>query len=197
MATLVVGITGASGITLAYQAVDVLTTMGHRVHLVMTRDGAWTAREELGAAFGTLEKFISHFSVEQQDLITPHKIQDSAASIASGSFPVDGMIIIPCSMATLAAVAIGLGDNLLRRAADVTLKERRRLVIVPREAPLSEIHLQNMLTLTRMGAIMVPPVPSWYNKPTSLRDVERAIVGRVLDLFQIDAGLFPRWGVGV
>jgi 4-hydroxy-3-polyprenylbenzoate decarboxylase len=193
MATLVIGVTGASGVTLAHQIIDVLTEMGHHVHLVMTRDGAWTAREELGPAFATVEKFISGFSKQQQERIITYKIQDSAASIASGSFPVDGMIIIPCSMASLAAVAAGLGDNLLRRAADVTLKERRRLVLVPRETPLSEIHLQNMLTLTRMGAIMVPPVPAWYLKPTSLREVERAIIGRVLDLFHIDAGLFPRW----
>lgn len=195
MATLVVGVTGASGITLAYQAIDVITHLGHHVHLVMTRDGAWTAREELGAAFSTVEKFVSHFSSEQRARITTHKIQDSAASIASGSFPVDGMLIIPCSMATLAAVAAGLGDNLLRRAADVTLKERRRLVIVPRETPLSEIHLRNMLSLTRMGAVMVPPVPAWYHRPASLREVEQAIVGRVLDLFHIDTGQCPRWGV--
>lgn len=195
MATLVIGITGASGITLAYQTVDVLTALGHQVHLVMTRDGAYTAREELGAAYGSLEKFISHFSAEQRRHITTYKIQDSAAAIASGSFPIDGMCILPCSMATLAAVAIGLGDNLLRRAADVTLKERRRLVIVPRESPLSELHLQNMLTLTRMGAIIVPPMPAWYLRPESLRQVEQAIVGRVLDMFHIDAQLFPRWGM--
>lgn len=195
MATLVLGVTGASGVILSHLALDALTRLGHSVHLVMTRDALLTATEEMGSSFSTVEKFIAPLPEAQQRYITIHKWHNTAASIASGSFPVDGMLILPCSMATLAAVAIGLGDNLLRRAADVTLKERRRLVIVPREAPLSEIHLQNMLSLTRMGAIIVPPLPSWYSKPQTLRDVENSIVGRALDCFQIDAGLYPRWGI--
>lgn len=194
MATLVIGVTGASGVVLAHHAIDALTRLGHDVHLVMTADGLVTAKEEMGINYATLDRFVGSFSEKQQARITAHKVQNVSASIASGSFPVDGMLIIPCSMATLAAVAMGLGDNLLRRAADVTLKERRRLVIVPREAPLSEIHLQNMLSLTRMGAVILPPVPAWYMHPKSLADVELSIVGRALDCFHIDAKLYPRWG---
>lgn len=194
MAEIVVGISGASGIILGYRTVDVLTALGHTVHLVLSKAAFITANEEMGVEFATQERFISTLSPEQQKLLILHKIGDLSASIASGSYRVDGMVIVPCSMATLAAVAMGLSDNLLRRAADVTLKERRRLVIVPRETPLSEIHLDNMLRITRMGGVIVPPVPAWYTKPTTLREVEDFIVGRVLDLLHIDAKLYPRWG---
>lgn len=193
MARIIVGISGASGIVLAHRAVDVLTALGHDVELIMTRDACCTAVAELGSDFGTPERFVEKLSKEQQGRITLHKIQDFTSTIASGTYPVDGMLIIPCSMSTLAAVRVGLSDNLLRRAADVTLKERRRLVIVPRETPLSEIHLENMLMLTRMGAVIVPPLPAWYLKPQGLRDVEDFIVGRALGAFQIDANLYPKW----
>jgi 4-hydroxy-3-polyprenylbenzoate decarboxylase len=103
------------------------------------------------------------------------------------------MLLIPCSMATLAAVAMGLGDNLIRRAADVTLKERRRLVVVPRETPLHEAHLDNMVRITRMGGVILPPVPAWYNQPRSLEDVENFVVGRAFDLLGIDSALYRRW----
>lgn len=193
MARIIVGVSGASGIVLAHRTINALTLMQHEVELVMTRDAAHTACEEMGLDYSTSEKFIGSFSIDQQRLIKINKIHDFSASIASGSFPVYGMIIIPCSMATLAATSIGLSDNLLRRAADVTLKERRPLVIVPREAPLSEIHLENMLRLTRMGAVIVPPVPGWYTQPKSLADVENFIVGRALDALKIDANLYKRW----
>ncbi len=195
MAEIVVGISGASGIVLGHRTIQVLTALGHRVHLILSRAALFTAQEEMGSDFATPERFVSALLPEQRDRLTLHKIGDFSASIASGCYPVDGMAIIPCSMGTLAAVAMGLSDNLLRRAADVTLKERRRLVIVPRETPLSEIHLDNMLRLTRMGGIIVPPMPAWYTKPRSLRDVEDFVVGRVLDLLGIDAKLYPRWGV--
>ena len=178
MAEIVVGISGASGIVLGHRTIQVLTALGHRVHLILSRAALFTAQEEMGSDFATPERFVSALLPEQRDRLTLH-----------------GMAIIPCSMGTLAAVAMGLSDNLLRRAADVTLKERRRLVIVPRETPLSEIHLDNMLRLTRMGGIIVPPMPAWYTKPRSLRDVEDFVVGRVLDLLGIDAKLYPRWGV--
>lgn len=193
MARIVVGISGASGIALAHLAVDVLTDLGHDIELIMTRDAHLTALEEMGKEYATGAKFVQSFSNEKRARITLHGIQDFAATVASGSYQVYGMLIIPCSMATLAAVACGLSDNLLRRTADVTLKERRPLVIVPRESPLSEIHLENMLKLSRLGAVIVPPVPAWYTQPKSLRDVENFIVGKALDALKIENDIYPRW----
>lgn len=193
MARIVVGVSGASGISLAYRVVDVLASLHYDVELVMSRDACCTAVEELGIEYGTPEKFISHLSDEQKKHVTLHRIHDFTATIASGTYRVDGMLIVPCSMATLAAVRIGLSDNLLRRAADIALKERWPLVIVPRESPLSEIHLENMLALTRMGAIIVPPLPAWYMKPQTVGDIEDFIVGRALGALHIDAKLYPEW----
>jgi flavin prenyltransferase len=123
-----------------------------------------------------------------------HGAGDQAATISSGSFRTDGMLIAPCSMKTLAAIRIGYADTLIARAADVVLKERRRLVLVPRETPLSEIHLDNMLALTRMGAVMVPPMPAFYTRPTSVGDIVDHVATRVLDQFGLDAPTdTPRW----
>jgi 4-hydroxy-3-polyprenylbenzoate decarboxylase len=123
-----------------------------------------------------------------------HGSGDQAASVSSGSFRTDGMIIAPCSMKTLAGIRAGYADNLVGRAADVVLKERRRLVLVPRETPLSEIHLENMLALTRMGAIMVPPMPAFYTRPESIGDIVDHVAMRVLDQFGLDAPTdTPRW----
>src|SRR5581483_7589041 len=149
--------------------------------------------EEMGSKFSSAQKIVSSFSKEAQKLIEIHHFKDFTASIASGTFHVDGMLIIPCSMASLAAIATGLSDNLLRRAADVQLKEKRPLVIVPREAPLHEIHLEHMLKLSRMGASIVPPSPGWYTKPKTLEDIENFIVGRALDALKLDVKLYPRW----
>jgi 4-hydroxy-3-polyprenylbenzoate decarboxylase len=193
MHRVVVGVSGASGIVLAFKMVKALTYLGHYVDLVFTRDAFYTAVEEMGADYCTIDKFLSHYTQEERSLISTHKINDFTAPIASGSFQCYGMIIIPCSMATVAAVATGLSDNLLRRAADVTLKERRHLVIVPREAPFSEIHLENMLKISRMGGVIVPPCPAWYMHPKSLDDVENFIVGRSLDALKIDNKLYKRW----
>src|SRR5262249_5019686 len=118
---------------------------------------------------------------------------DQGAAISSGSFRTDGMIIVPCSMKTLAGIRAGYTESLVERAADVVLKERRKLVLVPRETPLSDIHLENMLTLSRMGAVMVPPMPAFYNHPTSLDDVVDHIVARVLDQFDLSAPGARRW----
>src|SRR5205085_1292948 len=111
---------------------------------------------------------------------------DMSSRICSGSFLWDGMVVVPCSMSTLAALSCGLSDNVLRRAADVTLKERRKLILVPRESPFSQIHLENMLRLCQRGATIVPPIPGWYTKPTTLDEVENFIVGRILDQLNID-----------
>lgn len=123
-----------------------------------------------------------------------HATDNQAASISSGSYKTDGMIVAPCSMKTLAAIRTGYSDNLISRAADVVLKERRKLVLVVRESPLSEIHLENMLALTRMGAVILPPVPAFYNVPKSVDDIVHHLVGRVLDQFGLDVPGMQRWG---
>lgn len=195
MERIVVGITGASGIILGYRTVEVLASLGFGLDLVMTPDAHCTAALELKERYQNLETFLQTLPEASRAKISIHKHKDFLAPIASGSYPTRGMIITPCSMASLAAIAAGLSDNLLRRAADVTLKERRRLVIVPRETPLSEIHLENMLKLTRMGAIIVPPIPGWYTGHQTLEEMENFIVGRTLDAFGITADIYPRWGI--
>lgn len=190
---IILGVSGASGMILAYKAMKALTELEHHVELVMTSNASYTATLEMGKEFSSAAKFVSHLAPELQKRVTIHPINDVGATIGSGSYLVDGMLLLPCSMATLAAISIGLGDNLLRRAADVMLKERRPLVIVPRESPLSEIHLENMLSLTRKGAIIVPPVPAWYTHPKTLDDVENFIVGKSLDALKVTHSLYPRW----
>ncbi len=194
MAEIVIGVSGASGIVLAHRAIDVLTQLNHQVHLILSKAALYTALEEMGSDFATAQKFIASFTPAQQTRIRLHNIGDFSSPLASGSYRTDGMLVIPCSMATLAAIAIGLSDNVLRRAADVHLKERRPLIVVPREMPLAENHLENMLRITRMGGMIAPPVPGWYTKPASLREMENFIVGRILDGLKIDATLYPRWG---
>lgn len=195
MARFVVGISGASGIILAYRAIDALTALGHQTDIVMSRDAALTAAAEMGSQYASPDRLVAELSAEQREKITFYKHHDFTAPIASGSYHVDGTIILPCSMATLAAVAIGMSDNLIRRVGDIALKERRRLVIVPRETPFSEVHLENMLKITRMGGIIVPPIPAWYTFPETLADVENFIVGRALDLLGVmTTNLYPRWG---
>lgn len=195
MARFVVGISGASGIILAKRAIIALAALQHDVELVMSKSAALTALEELGAEFATPEKFLNSFTEQERARITLHSINDFRAPIASGSYPADGMLVLPCSMATLAAIAVGLSDNVLRRAADVTLKERRPLVIVPREMPFSDIHLENMLKLSRMGAQIVPPIPGWYSHPKTVEDIENFIVGRILDSLKVAHSIYPRWGM--
>ena len=182
---IVIGVAGASGSALALETLRQLHNLGVETHLVVSRGGALTACHELGAdgpaRFARLAAKV-------------HAIDDLAAPIASGSFGADAMAIVPCSMRTLAAISIGLGDNLLTRAADVTLKERRRLVVVAREAPLTEAHLNAMLAVTRMGGIVAPPVPPFYAKPETLDDVVREIAARTVRWLGLDPGpALTRW----
>ena len=123
-----------------------------------------------------------------------HKFNDIAATVSSGSFLTDGMAVVPCSMHTLGAIASGIADNLLTRAADVTMKESRRLVLVPRETPLSSIHIENLARVARAGALVVPAMPAFYPKPKKIEDIVDHLVGKVLDLFQIEHSLYKRWG---
>ncbi len=193
MARFVVGISGASGVRLAHIAIEEITKLGHNIELVISRPASLTIMHEMGQQYATPQHFIDSFDEEKRALIRLHNIYDYSSPIASGSYPHDGCLIIPCSMATIGAIACGLSDNVLRRAADVSLKERRRLVLVPRETPLHEIHLENMLKLAKMGATIFPPEPAWYMNFKSIDEMERLMVGRILDQLCLNTGV-PRWG---
>ncbi|MDR3497305.1 MAG: UbiX family flavin prenyltransferase [Ancalomicrobiaceae bacterium] len=185
---IVLGVTGASGAILAKETLRQLGAAGANVHLVVSRGAERTIPLELGPE--ALDRMRA-----MADVV--HPIDDMAASIASGSYGIDAMVITPCSMRTLAAVAHGFGDNLITRAADVMLKERRRLVVLPREAPLTEAHLNSMLALTRMGAIVAPPVPPFYAAPKTIDDVAREIAARTLQWLGVDPGTaLTRWQGG-
>ncbi len=193
MARLVVGISGASGTILAFRFLQAAAQNGHELELVMTPAACQTAAHEMGKQLSSPRALISKLPQAVQRQITLHQAQDVGASICSGSYKTDGMLILPCSMTTVAALAHGFADTCLRRAADVTLKERRPLVIVPRETPLHQIHLQNLLQLSKSGVIIIPPTPAWYQKPQTLEDVENYIVGKVFDALGIEHALYPQW----
>jgi len=180
---IIVGITGATGAIFGLRTLEALREAGVETHLVLSKWGLQTVEHETGRKQADLEALAS----------VVHGTGNMAATISSGSFRTDGMIVAPCSMRTVGAIAHGYGENLVHRAADVILKERRRLVLVPRETPLSEIHLENLLKLARMGVCILPPMPAFYNKPASLDDMVDHIVARVLDQFEIDAALAKRW----
>jgi 2,5-furandicarboxylate decarboxylase 2 len=182
---IVVGISGASGAMIGVRLLAALRRIGtHETHLIVSASGAITVAQELGLTRSDLDGLTD---------IT-HNVRDIGATIASGSFVTEGMVIAPCSMKTLAGVANGFADNLLTRAADVMLKERRRLVLVARETPLNLAHLRNMTLATEMGAIVMPPVPAFYAHPKTIEDVVDHTVGRILDLFAIEhREIAKRW----
>ena len=181
---LIVGMTGATGAVLGVRLLEALHEMPDvETHLVLSRWARVTIELETPYSVREVGKLA--------DVV--HGPGDQAAPISSGSFRTDGMVIVPCSMKTLAGIRSGYADGLLPRAADVVLKERRKLVLVPRETPLNEIHLENMLALTRMGAVLVPPMPAFYNHPQSVADVVDHIVSRVLDQLGLPAPEARRW----
>jgi 4-hydroxy-3-polyprenylbenzoate decarboxylase len=181
---LVVAITGATGAVYGVRLLQQLSaTPGIETHLVVSDAAVLTLHQETGLQRRDVEA-LAH---------VVHKNRDIGASIASGSFQSDGMIIAPCSMKTLASVALGISDNLIARAADVMLKERRRLVLMVRETPFNLAHLRNMTSVTEMGGIVFPPLPSFYHKPASIEEMVDHTVGRVIDLFGIEHALAPRW----
>ncbi len=184
MRRIVLGMTGATGAVIGVELLRRLQQCPDvQTHLVLSR---W-ARATIH-----LETELSAREVEDLADVA-YACDDQAAAISSGSYRVEGMVIAPCSMKTLAAIRMGYADGLLTRAADVTLKERRRLVLVPRETPLSEIHLDNMLALARMGVGIVPPMPAFYNHPASVSDIVDHIVTRILDQFDIESPGAQRW----
>jgi len=180
---IIVGVTGASGVVFGVRTLQMLKDAGVESHFVLSK---WGARTLLHETSYTVEHVKSLASYNYLD-------SDQGAPISSGSFITDGMIIAPCSVRTLAAIAHGHGDNLVHRAADVILKERRKLVLLVREAPLNDIHLENMLKLSRMGAVIMPPVPAFYTNPIDLNDVIDHIVMRALDQFGLHLDAAARW----
>lgn len=183
MHRLVVGITGATGAPLAVRILKFLRDMDVEVHLVVSQWARATLQQECNVSVRDISAY-AH---------TVHDARDQGASISSGSFHTDGMIIVPCSMKTLAAIRIGYADNLIARSADVTLKERRKLIIVARETPLSSIHLENMLHLSNLGAVIFPPMPAFYNNPTNLDEMLDHLAVRILDQFRLDHPAAKRW----
>ncbi|WP_102959631.1 UbiX family flavin prenyltransferase [Mangrovicella endophytica] len=181
---LVIGITGASGAAYGLTALDMARKAGCETHLVVSRSALLTLAQEVGLQKGDLEGRADHI----------HPAADIGATIASGSFQTMGMLIAPCSIRTMSEIATGVTSSLMSRAADVVLKERRRLVLMVRETPLHFGHLQTMTLLTQMGAIIMPPVPAFYAKPQTLEDVVAHSVARALDLFGIETGSVRRWG---
>ncbi|CAM5570583.1 4-hydroxy-3-polyprenylbenzoate decarboxylase [Aquamicrobium terrae] len=183
---LIVGVTGASGAVLALETLRQLAEAEVETHLVVSAGARMTIAHELGPdGLGRLTALAAH----------AHSPRNLAAPIASGSFRTEGMVVVPCSMRSLAAMAHGLGDNLLTRAADVVLKERRRLVVAPREAPLHEGHLEAMLRLARLGAVIAPPVPPFYARPATVEDMVREIAARLVNWAGVDPGArMTRWG---
>ena len=180
---LIVGMTGATGSIYGVRLLERLREIGVETHLVISKWGIRTLLHE------------TPYTKDQVEALADVAYQpaDMGAAISSGSFQVDGMIVAPCSVKTLAAIAHGYGESLVHRAADVTLKERRRLVLSVREAPLSDIHLENMLKLSRMGAVMLPPMPAFYTNPRTLDDIVDHTVSRMLDQFGLEAPGAVRW----
>ena len=181
---IVVAITGATGAVYGVRLLQRLGACpGVETHLVVSDAASLTLHQEVGLQKRDVEA-LAH---------VVHRNREIGASIASGSFQTDGMVIAPCSMKTLAAVAHGLSDNLIARAADVILKERRRLVLMVRETPFNLAHLRNMTAVTEMGGIVFPPLPSFYNRPATIDEMVDHTVGRVMDLLGVDNSLAPRW----
>lgn len=192
----IVGITGASGVVYAVKLIRTLFEMDYPVECVISDAARLVFKEELSTPvrnFNRKEDLEPLFGSKVHSHLNVSSPKDFTAAIASGSYPTSGMIIIPCSMGTLGAIAGGQSGNLIHRAADCTLKEGRKLVLVPRETPLSAIHLENMLKLARLGVRMVPAMPGFYAQAQNISELVDFMVGKVLDQFEIPHALYPRW----
>lgn len=181
---LIIAITGASGVMYGRRLLEELRKRGVETHLIVSKAAERVIEHELGQSKGDVEALATH----------AYDVDDLRAPMMSGSFKTDGMVIIPCSMKTLAGIAHGYADNLILRAADATLKEGRRLVLVPRETPLSTIHLRNMLTLARSGAVIIPAMPAFWHRPKDIDSMVDYVVGKALDAIGLEHTLFKEWG---
>lgn len=199
MSTYTVAITGASGAPYAHRLLQALVKAGHSVYLLISGDGLSILNDETGLMLKGSETDIQYALEKRfeagEGQLTYFDEDYLYAPIASGSVKVDAMVVIPCTMKTLASIANGFASNLIERAADVTLKEKRKLIIVPRETPLSAVHLRNMLTLAELGCHIIPAMPAFYHHPKHVSDMVDFIVGRVLDNMGLENDLSPRWGV--
>ena len=190
---IVLAVTGASGAPYAVRVLQTLVAAQRTVWLIVSGHGLRLLHTEMD--IGSLDTLRTHVGAVGWDrFVTLYDDADRGAAPASGSTRTSGMVICPCSMGTVAAVALGTSRSLVERAADVTLKERRRLIVVPRETPYSEIHLENMLRLTRAGAIVVPASPAFYHRPTTIDHLVDFVAARVLDLLEVEHSLVRRWG---
>jgi len=197
--TIAIGVSGASGMIYAVRSLKFLLSVGYRVELVVSK-GAISVWNSENISEGSMpsnprqqEEFWRSQCGEENGTLTCHAWGDIGANIASGSFRTVGMVVIPCSMATVAKIAQGISSDLLERAADVHLKEGRKLIVVPRETPLSLIHLRNLTALAEAGARIVPAIPAWYHQPQTINDLVDFVVARVLDQLDIDSDLIKRW----
>ncbi|PJN62175.1 putative aromatic acid decarboxylase [Paenibacillus sp. GM1FR] len=191
---LVVGITGASGSIYGIRLIETLLDLEYNVHLVISNAGWRVLKEELDWDVTNRDAVLEEKFGNRAGSLIYHPVSDIGASIASGSYLADGMVIMPCSMGTLSSIAQGSSDNLMSRAADVMMKEGRTLILVPRETPLHAIHLENMLKLSRLGVRMIPAMPAFYYKPQTMDELILFLVGKVLDSLRIPHQLFTRWG---
>lgn len=193
-----VAISGASGTIYGLRMLQVLLENNYKVDFVISESASKVAHSEINLTLSLnpsilKEQVLSYLKNQKHDLLTVWAHNDISASISSGSYRSQGMIIIPASMGTIAGIACGTSDNLITRAADVCLKERRKLVLVPREMPLNTIHLENLLKLSQIGAIVAPASPAFYHNPKNLTDMVDFVVGKALDIFNIEHDLFKRW----
>ena len=198
MTTITLAFTGASGMPFGLRTLECLVRARCHVYLLYSQAAQIVAKQECALTIPTQPReaarlFAERFGAEDGQ-VEVFAREDWNAPIASGSSAADAMAICPCTVGTLGAIAAGLADNLIHRAADVMLKERRKLVLVPRETPLSTIHLANMLTLAQAGAVILPPAPGFYNEPKSVGDLVDFVVARVLDQLEVEHSLQPRWG---
>ena len=197
-ATVTLALTGASGMPYGVRLLECLLKAGIRVYLLYSQAAQIVAQQEMNLALPGRVREVEDFFAQKFEAadgqLRVFGREEWFAPVASGSNPADAMVICPCSMGTLAAVACGLADNLIERAADVMLKEQRQLILVPRETPFSAIHLENMLRLSRAGAVILPANPGFYHHPARLEDLVDFVVARVLDLLRVEHQLLPRWG---
>ncbi|KAF0814606.1 Flavin prenyltransferase UbiX [Andreprevotia sp. IGB-42] len=199
MKTITVAFTGASGLPYGLRTLECLLAAGCKVHVLYTQAAQIVAKQELGLTWpGRAEELgkllRTQFGVADEAQLTVWGQQEWFAPMASGSNPGDGMVVVPCTMGALAAIANGNSDNLLERAADVMMKERKTLILVPREAPFSALHLENMLKLARLGVVILPPNPGFYHHPQSIADLVDFVVARILDQLGVPHQLMQRWG---
>ncbi len=196
---IIVGLTGASGAILGERLVRALLEGGNEVHAILSPSGVTVLDEEMGIRLGNThadirKNFLKHYGNSKRLYVAP--ADDFAAKVSSGSSSIDAMVVAPCSLSTAGCIAHGITMNLIHRAASVSLKERRPLILVPRESPLSTIHLENLLKLSQAGAFIVPATTAFYHKPKTINEMVDFTVGRVLDILKIKHKLFKRWREG-